>query len=129
MRHGCLLSLAFGLALVSLAHAEPPVAAADAQAVEARDAKWEGRLIEAQVRRDQAQQRVIASQAALNKARHREYPRGAALVGLRKELDEAKKELAAAEAELPELLDEARLAGVSPAVLQRFEAEDPPASD
>lgn len=129
MRHGWLLPLAVSVALGGAIQAEPPAAPADAEAVAALDAKWEGRLIEAQMRRDEARQQVSDGQAAVNKARHREYPRGDALVALRNELEQARKQLAAAEDELPELLEEARLAGVSPAVLQRFEPDGPDEPD
>jgi hypothetical protein len=75
--------------------------------------------------RDQARLKVIESEAALSRARHREYPRGEALEAIERDVESARKELAAAERELPELLEEARLAGVSPEVLLRFEDEEP----
>jgi hypothetical protein len=92
-----------------------------AAATEKQDAAWTARLGAAEARRNDAVQRVIAGEAAFTRARHREYPRGEALAGLARDLEKARKDLAAAEQELPELLEEARRAGVSPAVLDRFE--------
>ena len=66
----------------------------------------------------------------MSRARHRDYPRGEALAAIEHDLEKARKALAAAEQELPELLEEARLAGVSPDVLLRFEHEEQdPAAD
>jgi len=110
--------------LAGAAQAQPAAQDADARLVEARDAKWSGRLTDAQMRRDQARQHVIEREAAWSRARHREYPRGEALAAIQRDLEKARKDLTAAEQELPELLEEARLAGVSPEVLLRFEAED-----
>jgi uncharacterized protein YlxW (UPF0749 family) len=105
--------------------AQSPSADGDARAAEARDAKWSARLNQAQMRLDQARQRVVEREAAYSKARHREYPRGAALAEIERDLEQARKDLAAAEHELPDLIEQARLAGVSPAVLLRFEPDQP----
>jgi hypothetical protein len=123
MRFARVLPVALCLFLAGAVQAEPPAPNADFQNAEARDAKWSARLEKAQVHRDQARLRVIASEAALSRARHRDYPRGEALAEIESEVEAARKELAAAERELPELLEEARLAGVSPDVLLRFEDE------
>ena len=125
MRHVRLLLIVLALVSAGAAQAEPPAPNADAQAVEARDAKWSARLAKAQKHRDEARLRVIETEAALSRARHRDYPRGAALEAIERDVEDARKALAAAEQELPELLEEARLAGVSPDVLLRFEDEEP----
>ena len=124
MRGTRLLLIVLSLFLAGAVHAEPPAPNAEAQAAEARDAKWSARLAKAQVRRDEARLKVIETEAALSRARHREYPRGAALEAIEQNVEDARKAFAAAERELPELLEEARLAGVSPDVLQRFEDEE-----
>jgi chromosome segregation ATPase len=114
------LVLGFALALAGPLGAEP----GDAAAAAARDAKWTSRLLDAQMRIDQASQRVVAAKAAVSEARHRKYPRGAALAKIESEREKAEEELAAAEQELPELLEQARSEGVSPAVLERFEPDE-----
>jgi hypothetical protein len=106
------------LALASpLAAAEPE----DAAAAE-RDAKWASRLIDAQVRIDEARQHVVAATAAVSEARHRKHPRGAALAKIEEQREKAEQELADAEAAFPELLEQARSEGVSQTVLLRFES-------
>jgi chromosome segregation ATPase len=87
-------------------------------------AAWEARLSEAQARLTTARERVATSERALTRARHRNYPRGEALDELVASAEEARKELAAAEEEFPELLEQARAAGVEPGVLRRFEVDD-----
>ena len=124
MRHARLLLITLSLLCAGAMQAEPPAPNADVQNAEARDAKWSARLEKAQMHRDQARLRVIETEAALSRARHRDYPRGAALEAIERDVESARKELAAAERELPELLEEARLAGVSPDVLLRFEDEE-----
>lgn len=125
-----LLPIALISILAGAVEAQPAAQDADARLAEARDAKWSGRLTDAQMRRDEARQQVIESEAALSRARHREYPRGAALAAIEHDLEKARKDLTAAEQELPELLEEARVAGVSPDVLLRFEDEEQdPAAD
>lgn len=111
--------------LVLLALASPLAAAEpdDAAAAE-RDARWASKLMDAQVRIDEARQHVVAAKAAVSEARHRRHPRGEALAKIEEERAKAEKELAEAEAELPELLDRARSEGVSQTVLLRFEPGD-----
>jgi hypothetical protein len=87
-------------------------------------AVWETRLTDAQARLEQARGHAAASEQALARARHRRYPRGAAFDQLVADADDARKKLRAAEAELPELLEQARQAGVEPGVLRRFEPEE-----
>jgi hypothetical protein len=87
-------------------------------------AAWEARLDEAQGRITTARERVATSEQALTRARHRKYPRGEAFDDLVAAAQDARAALTAAEAELPELLDQARAAGVEPGVLRRFEADE-----
>lgn len=89
------------------------------------------RLAEALAARDHARTRVIAGEGALSTARHRHHPRGQALEKVEKDLADARKDLAAAEERLPELVEQARQAGVSPPALLPFEEAadgEPPAS-
>jgi len=124
MRPFWLLPITLSLLLAGAVQAEPPVPNADAIEAEARDAKWSDRLTKAQMRRDLARQQLVEAEAALSRARHRDYPRGEALAEIERDAQTARKDLAAAEQELPVLLEEARLAGVSPDVLLRFEEEE-----
>jgi chromosome segregation ATPase len=87
-------------------------------------AAWEARLSEAQARITTARERAESSERALTRARHRKYPRGESLDRLVAAADDARADLAAAEAELPALVEQARAAGVEPGVLRRFEADE-----
>jgi len=117
-----LLLLAACLAPAGPLRAAEPAAPAPAPAPTVTlDDIWLKRLADAETRRDDAVQRIIAGEAAVGRARHREYPRGEALDALERDLARARKELAAVDEELPVLLEEARRAGVSRAVLDRFE--------
>jgi chromosome segregation ATPase len=113
------------VALLLLALASPLAAAEpeDAAAAE-RDEKWTSRLLDAQVRIDEARQRVVEAKAAISEARHRKHPRGAALAEVEEEREKAEEDLAEAEAALPELLERARSEGVSQTVLLRFEPDE-----
>lgn len=109
--------------------APPPIA--PPVAVPTADDDWVPRLAEALAARDDARTRVIAGEAALSSARHRHHPRGKALEKVEKDLDDARKDLAAAEERFPELVEQARQAGVSPTALRPFEEAadaEPPAS-
>jgi len=126
----CLLPILLISILAGALQAQPSTQDADARLAEARDAKWSARLTNAVMQRDEARQQVIEREAAYSQARHREYPRGAALAAIERDLEQARKDLTAAEQELPALLEEARIAGVSPDVLLRFEDEEQdPAAD
>jgi chromosome segregation ATPase len=87
-------------------------------------AAWEARLSEAQARITTARERAESSERALTRARHRKYPRGEALDQLVASAEDARRELAAAEEELPALLEQAHAEGVEPGVLRRFEADE-----
>jgi len=87
------------------------------------DEAWAARLSEATLRRDAALTRLASDEQALRVARHRKYPRGEALRTVERSVERARARLSATEQELPELLEHARRAGVSPAVLGPFEGE------
>jgi hypothetical protein len=118
-----LFGIALGLALGPV-YAAPPAAVDEDARAEARDAEWSTRLQDAQLRREDARRRVIAAEAELTKARHRKRPRGDALEALERAVEDSREALDAAEQELPVLLEQARLVGVSPAVLLRFDPDD-----
>ena len=121
MRPAPLLALVLALAIEGPAGADP--AAPDLGAVtpeELRDAGYRERLAQAERDVSTARERVTEAEVALRRARHRNYPRGEALVALQTALVEAREKRATAEAAVPELLEEARRAGVSPAVLHDF---------
>ena len=87
------------------------------------DGAWATRLSEATLRRDAALTRLARDEQALRVARHRKYPRGEALRTVERNVEQARARLSATEQELPELLEHARRAGVSAAVLGPFEGE------
>ena len=117
-----LLSLLL-LPLPSPAQESPPAAASPAQpaarAAEEID-EWRQTLLEARERVDEAQVQVTVAQQAFRNARHRDR-RGGERAELRAAVGAAEQELAEAEAALPELLEQARRAGVPPGVLREFE--------
>jgi hypothetical protein len=115
------LALLATLASAGAVRAEEPLPAAQSEAL--LEEAWTARLSEATARRDATAARLAADEAALTSARHRKYPRGDTLGTLERNLERSRAEHAAAEQALPELLEEARKAGVSPALLRRFEGE------
>jgi chromosome segregation ATPase len=111
------------LALPSLAQTPPPAAASPAGAVgmgAEEIEQWRKTLLGAQERVDGANQQVALAQQAYRDARKRKR-RGGERAELLEALKSAEQELADAESALPELLDEARRAGVPPGVLREFE--------
>jgi Spy/CpxP family protein refolding chaperone len=124
-RSGLALVVALCFAAAFAATADPAKPdAAPGPSNEKAAAAWQERLAEAQARITKARDGVANSERALTRARHRKYPRGEALDDLVAAAEQARTELAAAEAELPELVEQARAAGVEPGVLRRFEADD-----
>ena len=124
-RAGLAFALALPLFAASAAPADPakPGQAAPV-ASEVIAAGWEARLADAEAKLAAARSRAARSEQTLTHARHRKYPRGEALDALIADAEEAREALAAAEAEVPALLEQARRAGVEPGVLRRFEPED-----
>ena len=95
--------------------AAPAAAAPDAGADV--DAVWRQRLDQARQRIGLARERESAARAAYSRARHDRNPRGDALAAIEEERQAAERELRAAEAALPELVEQARREGAPPAVL------------
>jgi hypothetical protein len=120
---GIVLALSFTAAFAATGDPAKPNEDSGA-ASEQVTAAWEVRLSEAQARITTARERAESSERALTRARHRKHPRGEALDELVAAAGDARKELAAAEAELPALVEQARAAGVEPGVLRRFEADE-----
>jgi DNA repair exonuclease SbcCD ATPase subunit len=81
---------------------------------------WREALTEARERVEAAQEKLVASQQAYRDARKRKR-RGEERAELLAAREAAEHELAEAESALPELMDQARRAGVPPGVLQEFE--------
>jgi hypothetical protein len=117
------LALAASLAGASAAAADPAKPGDDPANVPALPT-WEQRLEEAQTRLELARARAAETEQAVKRARHRRYPRGEAFDDLVRAAEDAQKQLRSAEAELPELLEQARRAGVEPGVLRRFEPSE-----
>ena len=107
--------------LAAVAAAADPAKPSDEATAQVVSAAWETRLTEAHAKLEQARTRAASSEQAVTRARHRRYPRGDAFDDLQAAAEADRKALTAAEAELPELLEQARQAGVESGVLRRFE--------
>jgi hypothetical protein len=118
-----LLALAGLVVFAAVGAVRADEAAPAAQQENLPDEAWAARLSEATLRRDAALTRLASDEQALRAARHRKYPRGEGLRTVERNVEQARARLSATEQELPELLEHARRAGVSPAVLGPFEAE------
>jgi septal ring factor EnvC (AmiA/AmiB activator) len=122
------LVTAMALGLGALVVAPPVPARADAgsgagaaAAMDPVSADWSARLAKAHAKLEAARTQVVSAQAALDRARNRQYPTGAPLAKLEQDLADAKQTLATREAEWPQLLEEARRAGVLAEVLRPYE--------
>lgn len=130
-------SIVFALALLWATPllAQPPASPAPeepaATAEEDSEAAWVKRLDEAAARLAGAQRQVEQLEGAKGKGASRRYPRGDAKAKYLDDLEAAHTELADARAALPELVEEARRAGIPNGVLDRYEtaAEDAGVSD
>lgn len=112
------------LAAITAMGAAPAAEPAPAAQQEALlDEAWAARLSGAATRRDAALSRLRSDELALRVARHRKYPRGEALGAVERKVEASREQLSAAKQALPELLKEARRAGVSSALLQEYEDE------
>jgi len=105
------------------AFAASPAAAPNDAAAAAEDesAGWLKRLEEARARLDTATRRLTALGGIKGRGAHRRYPRGDAKEKYLEDLEAARKEYNEAERALPELIEEARRAGIPPGVLARYE--------
>jgi hypothetical protein len=119
---GFAVLLAIGVAAPALAQ-QGAVAPDDAVVVEPEDeeASWLRRLDEGAARLADAQRRVADLEGAKGRGAARRYPRGEAKEKYIEQLEAARAELAEAEEALPELVEDARRAGVPPGVLDRYE--------
>jgi hypothetical protein len=103
-------------------------AASDAATSEEDElASWVKRLDEARARLDAATRRLAQLEGAKGRGAHRRYPRGDAKEKYLEDLEAARKEHADAAQALPELMEEARRAGVPPGVIARYEESEEPA--
>jgi hypothetical protein len=94
------------------------------------EAYWSQRLARAARRIEVARERATEAEADYARARHDDYPRGEALAKIESRHRAAQRELEAAEAALPRLVEQARRAGVAPGVLREYwddedEADEP----
>jgi hypothetical protein len=125
------LLIIFALVLIlvgaSAALGDPPAVAAGTPSpaalapTESPDVRWEGKLDEARLRVRKAEARHVRALSAWKHARHRQKPRGDALVAIESDLHKAADELFFAKEDLPRLLELARRDGVQPGVLRRYE--------
>jgi hypothetical protein len=107
----------------SAAPAEPPAAAPAPEEIEAAalEAAWVQRIEDAQARLAAARARRDEAEASYGKLRQRERLQGATKEEVLAAREEAERDIAALEEEVPRLLEEARRAGVQPGALRRFE--------
>ena len=94
--------------------AQPPASASDG-------ASWSERLAAAKQRLSEARERLAAANAVYARARHDRDARGEALKAIKDERVAARDAFHAARTELPELVEQARRAGVLPSVLRPYE--------
>jgi hypothetical protein len=121
----------FGFALAAPAFAQSGAAVSDDPATneETELAGWQTRLDEALARITSARQNIERLEGAKGRGAARRYPRGDAKEKYIEELEAAREELADAEEAMPELLEEARRAGVPNGVLDRYESAEAGASE
>jgi hypothetical protein len=123
MRLALILLVLLAFPLPSAADETPPQPASPVNPAEitAEEVEgWQRTLTEARERVAVAQEQVAAAQQAYRHARKRER-RGAERAELLAAREAAERELAEAEDALPDLLEQARRAGVPPGVLGEFE--------
>lgn len=87
---------------------------------EAQQQAWAERLAGASAELAAAREKVAELEAAYSEAEHEHYPRGEARGELESELAAAREARDRAEERLPELVEEARRAGVLPEVLRPY---------
>jgi hypothetical protein len=132
-----LAGLAFGLAvsLAAPALAQPPAAVApdegtaavkdQGESEEDQERGWIKRLDEAAARLAAAQRSIDRLEGTKGRGASRRYPRGEAKGKYLDDLEAARKELAAAQEALPEVIEEARRAGIPNGTLDRYENPEP----
>jgi len=103
---------------------ENEAAEEEAPGADGLEAYWDRRLDRAHKRIEIARERAETAEAEYSRARHDGHPRGTALLAIEREHAQASKELAAAEAALPRLVEQARRAGVAPGILRAYWDED-----
>lgn len=113
VRVALLAALLAGPALASPAASE---ARTPADAADLED--WRERIADARADVGRAHQRRDAAESAVDRMRHRRYPRGEAREALFEEREAARQAVAEAERALEETLEEARRAGVPPGWLR-----------
>lgn len=122
------LGIALGLALAApLATAQTGAVAPDetqASAEEEEQAGWIKRLDEASARISAAQREVERLEGTKGRGASRRYPRGDAKEKYLADLTAAHEELDEAKEAMPEVLEEARRAGVPNGVLDRYESDE-----
>lgn len=124
------LAIASSIALAVPAWAQsgstdPAALAADESQEEQEIAAWTKRLAEARARIDAAERRVAELQGAKERGASRRYPRGTVKGKYLEDLKAARVERDEAQRAFPELLEEARRAGVPNGILSDFEDPDP----
>jgi hypothetical protein len=82
---------------------------------------WIRTLEQSEQRVKDLRTRVATLQDLIDKSVHRRYPRGAEKAKMIADLAQSKQALAEAEARHPDLLDQARRAGVPPGILSQYE--------
>jgi hypothetical protein len=122
---GIAIATALGIlfALPAPSFGDPAKASESAPLPEVTVEAWVDRIEAAAADLEKTRARLRADEGALTRARHRRYPRGEALAELEASVEAGRAALEKAEAELPELLEQARRAGVPPGRLRHLEPE------
>ena len=103
------------------ASADPSAVADEATEEEAERASWLKKLDEAKQRLDVAQRELDALENVKGRGASRRYPRGDAKGKYLEDLAAARTEYEDARRALPEVVEEARRAGIEPGVLDPYE--------
>jgi septal ring factor EnvC (AmiA/AmiB activator) len=124
-RYGLAIAIALGILLVLPAPSfgDPAKASESDNLSSVTVEAWVDRIEVAAAHLEKTRAQLRANEESLARARHRRYPRGDTLEELETSVESGRAALEAAEAELPELIEQARRAGVPPGELRRFEPE------
>lgn len=122
-RHGGRWAVPFLVCLAALLAPSAVLAQNPLYLPDAQQQAWAGRLAAAQQDIAEARERVAELEAAYSQARHSQHPRGDEREVLQEKLVDAKSELEQAEQRLPELVEQARQAGVYPAILRPYQGD------
>jgi hypothetical protein len=118
-----LATLALPPRAVAESNDEPAATANDAaDDAEGEDSGWVKKLDDAKLRLDAAQRELEKLSNAKGRGAARRYPRGDAKAKYLEDLENTRLEYEAARSALPDVVEEARRAGIAPGLLEPYEA-------